>query len=266
MPFEAAKCPTCGAAVQVQSDVPFAFCSSCGNRLETKKAIALVKLDVSEAIPVKGISSVENDLIRGRQCLDVKDWSTAFKVFSEAVAKDATSFEAWYGCLAARSENFQATNIVFENDLGVMSLTSITKNSMTYAEDTQRANLYAQLSSWDAMLEAVENAETENRNRQKQFRTEGRKNSKTAILTYFLGFPIVLGIAGLFVLIFGGSSTSIAPLLALPFVITTLVVFIRAIVKSVRSHKSATKITNRLSDEQVTALVQYRKVIMFYCS
>lgn len=101
MTYEAAKCPTCGAGIQVPSEAQSAFCPSCGNRIEPKKAIALLKLDVSEALPVKGLSSVENDLLRGKQCLEAKDWQEAYKVFCMAIDKQADCFDAWYGCLSA---------------------------------------------------------------------------------------------------------------------------------------------------------------------
>lgn len=139
MPFEAAKCPTCGATIQVQSDADSAFCSSCGNRLETKKAIAEYKLEleINKPVPVKGLSSVENDLLRGNQCLEAKDWGKAYQVFGSAIDKQADCYEAWYGCLRAMTENFSWLNNSIANIDGEKGLSAVVRNSLRYSNAHQ---------------------------------------------------------------------------------------------------------------------------------
>jgi hypothetical protein len=154
MPFEAAKCPTCGATIQVQSDSASAFCSSCGNKLEPKKAIAEYKLEVEiiKPVPVKGVSSVENDLLRGKQCLEAKDWQKAYLVFGTAVDKQADCYEAWYGCLSAMTQKFSWLNDSIANIDGEKGLSAVVRNSLRYGNSHQREVTENKLESFYNLL------------------------------------------------------------------------------------------------------------------
>jgi predicted RNA-binding Zn-ribbon protein involved in translation (DUF1610 family) len=73
MPFEAAKCPSCGAAIQVPNEMVQARCVYCGSTLIVRDAIQRLKIEISGHVNVAGLSSVENDLERARQSMAVKE-------------------------------------------------------------------------------------------------------------------------------------------------------------------------------------------------
>lgn len=79
MPFEAAKCPNCGGILQLDDSNETGFCQFCGSRIVVRDAIQKMKIEVSGQVSMSGISSVENDIKRGQQCLAVKDWKKALE-------------------------------------------------------------------------------------------------------------------------------------------------------------------------------------------
>ncbi len=70
MPFEAAKCPSCGAAIQVPSETEETFCGYCGNRIITKAAISYYQVEISGSVSVKNQTSIEKQATIIRNLLD----------------------------------------------------------------------------------------------------------------------------------------------------------------------------------------------------
>lgn len=144
MNFEAAKCPNCGASIQVDSSAKSAFCMSCGSALIPKEAIEL---------KIKGLSTAENDLERGQQCLDVNDWQSAFQMYNNALVNQADFFPAWLGCLEAMTEQF-TTVASWVKLVDYMGLESVLNNCLKYSNTDEQRELYDQLA---ASLTALRN-------------------------------------------------------------------------------------------------------------
>ncbi len=106
MAFEAAKCPSCGASIQVPSDAEQARCMYCENILTVRDAIQKLKIEVSGIVKLPGLSSVENDIARGNQCLEAQDWQRAYRIFCTAIDKQADCYDALMGCLVAITRTF----------------------------------------------------------------------------------------------------------------------------------------------------------------
>lgn len=92
----AAKCPSCGSNIEVSPEMEATKCKSCGSAIFVDDAIQKYKIEVSGQVNISGISSVENDLEHGNQCINERDWLTANKAFQDAVDKQASNYEAWY--------------------------------------------------------------------------------------------------------------------------------------------------------------------------
>lgn len=132
MPYEVAKCPSCGAPIQVDTSTEKCFCPSCGNQISTVAAVKKYLVDAN----VDGISTIKNTMIRGEQCLDAQDWKKAAHYFDSVIDNQADNFEAWYGLLKSYTHNFTLriekgfTAISVQGEKGLIS---VLQNCKRYA-------------------------------------------------------------------------------------------------------------------------------------
>jgi len=138
----AAKCPNCGANIEVSPEMEATKCKSCGSAILVEDAIQKYKIEVSGQVSLSGISSVENDLKLGEQCLDAKDWKSAYNVFSGAIDKNADSFAALYGCLTAMTNGFTAIDQEWVKLNGIKGIKSVIKNCIVHEPDRRSAETY----------------------------------------------------------------------------------------------------------------------------
>jgi predicted RNA-binding Zn-ribbon protein involved in translation (DUF1610 family) len=159
MPFEAAKCPSCGAAIQVPNEMVQARCVYCGSTLIVRDAIQRLKIEISGHVNVAGLSSVENDLERARQSMAVKDFAHAYKYYCSAVDKQANNYIAWRGCLMAATGNLSAVDLTQVSVDGLMGLKSLIDNCVYYVPREQKAFLLRDLEQFKAMVLNLANSE-----------------------------------------------------------------------------------------------------------
>ncbi len=148
MPFEAAKCPNCGAAIQVPGEMTQARCMYCGSTLLVREAIQKLKVELSGQVNVAGLSSVDNDLERARQSMAVRDFAHAYRYYCSAVDKQANSYAAWRGCLLAATENLAAADLAQYRLDGLMGLKSLVDNCIHYVPREQKPALIQELTLW----------------------------------------------------------------------------------------------------------------------
>jgi len=132
MSFISAKCPNCGASINVDPNAETAICMSCGSALIPKEAIELRKVDAK----VDGISTNLNTLVRGQQCLEAQDWVAAVRYFSSVIDNQADSFEAWYGLLRAYTHDFTLRtlgDIIGISTRGEKGLNAVLQNCKKYS-------------------------------------------------------------------------------------------------------------------------------------
>ena len=137
MKYEAAKCPNCGAQLQLDDSLETGFCTYCGGKLIVQDAIKRMKVEVVGQVNVTGISTTENDIMLGQQCISSQDWDPAINIFRMAIGKKADSFNAWFGYLKAITKNFTGF-YYYEHEKGVYGLESVCQNCMQLADETQR--------------------------------------------------------------------------------------------------------------------------------
>ncbi len=91
MNFMAAKCPVCGADIQVDGEKTNCFCMYCGSQIQVQSAINSVSVD--------GIASTNARLTRGFQFLQTFDFEKANEYFSKALDLEPTNGNAFLGQL-----------------------------------------------------------------------------------------------------------------------------------------------------------------------
>jgi len=177
MIFEAAKCPSCGAAIQVPSANESARCMYCGSVLVVKEAIQMLNVELN-GDPLG--ESFKNDLAHGQHCLEASDWKTAYAVFRRALEKRSDSDEAWIGCLTAMTQKFSWIDQSWVSLQGVHGLDSTIKNCCRYADFDQKKQLSEQLERLYAKMGAVEQKTFENNQRIYETR---KKNNRQVLIT-----------------------------------------------------------------------------------
>lgn len=198
MSFEAAKCPNCGASIQVPTDTESAKCMYCGQSLIVKEAIRQHKIEVSGQIKVEGVSSVQNDITRGKQCLAAKDWESAHASFSLAISKDATNYDAWYGRLVAQTQNFLDV-CYWVSFSGAEGIDSTIRNCMKYATAEQKQEIRYKLSNMTESMKADEEEdfrirrEKYNRHLEQMRRQNSRKTTVFIIGSVLIAVVLIIG-------------------------------------------------------------------------
>lgn len=137
MPYESVKCPSCGAPIQVDTNIERCFCSSCGNQISVVAAVKKLLVDAK----VDGISTIQNFLMLGEQCLEVLDWKEAESAFSSAIDRKVDSFDAWYGLLKAITKSFSQYDIMQIRIEGLKGLASAQRNCDKYVPPDQKYKL-----------------------------------------------------------------------------------------------------------------------------
>lgn len=91
MNFTAAKCPICGADIQVDEERTNCFCSYCGSQIQVQSAINNASID--------GIASEKAIMTRAYQFLQISDFEKAGEYFSKALDLNPTNGNAFLGQL-----------------------------------------------------------------------------------------------------------------------------------------------------------------------
>lgn len=86
MQLLAAKCPSCGADIQVPDNKDFAYCTFCGSNVKVRESV-IVKSDVD----------VENLIALGNVELQAKDYNNAIEYFTRVLEVDGKNHHAWMG-------------------------------------------------------------------------------------------------------------------------------------------------------------------------
>ena len=86
MELVAAKCPSCGADIQVPNNKDFAFCTFCGSNVKVRESV-IMKSDVD----------TDNLVALGNVELQAKDYNEAMDYFTRVLEVDGKDHRAWLG-------------------------------------------------------------------------------------------------------------------------------------------------------------------------
>lgn len=87
MSLTSAKCPNCGASIQVDSDRQEAFCSYCGSKVTVQEAVNLVKIDAS--------ADLANFLEIAKTAIESHNGEEGHLYANKVLEIDSTNGEAW---------------------------------------------------------------------------------------------------------------------------------------------------------------------------
>jgi len=100
MEYKAAKCPSCGASIQVPDDTEKLYCSYCGNVVIAQAAIAYGKLEISGTIASAEKTSAKY-IDRAMKFLELEDYNQAHSILDEASKLYPENYEIWWGLILA---------------------------------------------------------------------------------------------------------------------------------------------------------------------
>lgn len=108
MGLEVAKCPSCGASIQVPTDTERTFCAYCGSQILSKAAIGFAKVELSGSIQLTD-NTAEALLSRAAIFVKLDDFSQAFTILEEASNKHPGNWEIWWGKIYCISKGLNPT-------------------------------------------------------------------------------------------------------------------------------------------------------------
>lgn len=124
-----AKCPSCGANIQVNDKLENTICQYCGNTVLIEEAIEKKQIEISGKVEVDGIKTNATRLEEAKKHFKMKEYNKAINLINELLEKEHFNIEAHCEYLKNKIELYN----IHQNDKGV---------SIAYAED----NAY-----WDAV-------------------------------------------------------------------------------------------------------------------
>ncbi len=83
-----AKCPSCGAAIEVDKNSDTTKCDYCGSKIVVDDAIAKFKLEVSGEVEIKNLPKIEGYLKNGEREYKNYDYKEALNYYNKAIELD----------------------------------------------------------------------------------------------------------------------------------------------------------------------------------
>lgn len=89
MPLIAAKCPSCGGAIQLDSDNAFGFCLYCGTRVILSEAIP-------QRFKIEGFQALEDKLKNAETYIKFSENDKAFFLLTQITEEYTSDYRAWW--------------------------------------------------------------------------------------------------------------------------------------------------------------------------
>lgn len=117
--FINAKCPSCGASLNIDNTEDRVVCDYCKNIIIVNDALEKYKLEISGNISIEGISSNVELIESANELLEMSEYLKAKKKFLEFSERCPDNYQGWLGLLICRTRNFtiKDNNIMFGNDV-----------------------------------------------------------------------------------------------------------------------------------------------------
>ncbi|MEL7609892.1 MAG: hypothetical protein AAGU74_10330 [Bacillota bacterium] len=140
MAYIAAKCPACGAGIQVPDDTQKTFCTYCGSSIISEDAIKLNKVQVVGTVEVAGIATLEKLIETAEANMYIEQYDRAFQVFNQITLEYPADYRGWWGKLRSYSHEFMA----YPHKSG-SEFIQWSKIAMKIMEDGKRKELYIKI-------------------------------------------------------------------------------------------------------------------------
>lgn len=93
--LQAAKCPQCGADIQVNPALEQAMCQFCGTTILVNDAIEKYKVEITGTVKLDGISNRSDILTQAKKHFEVGEYQEAIERLMDIVEKDRFDVEAY---------------------------------------------------------------------------------------------------------------------------------------------------------------------------
>lgn len=102
-----AKCPNCGANIQVNDKLENTICQYCGSQVIIEEAIEKYKLEISGKVEVDGIRGRNSKLEQAKKHMKLEEYDVARKIINEIVSEDSLDVEAYIELIKTDIELFK---------------------------------------------------------------------------------------------------------------------------------------------------------------
>lgn len=90
-----AKCPNCGATIQVNDKLKNTICQYCGSQVVIEEAIEKYKLEISGKVEVDGIKGRKTRINQAKKHFKIEEYDDAKKILKELVSEDSLDYDAY---------------------------------------------------------------------------------------------------------------------------------------------------------------------------
>lgn len=146
MPFVSAKCPNCGASIQMDSQQESGFCLYCGSKIQFKEAVAKIRID--KAANLANYRELAMSAYRGN------DDENALKYIEKALEINAHDTEMWF--LKGRA-TLRMSHWIVNSDL----ILECVRNVVKYASDKQKMSFETNQFLYEAACEILAKTDDE---------------------------------------------------------------------------------------------------------
>lgn len=143
--WEAAKCPCCGADIQVESELEKTFCAYCGSQIISKAAVAFGRVEIVGSVEVKGIKTTDKEIEELETLYVLGEYKRAFNSLANFLDKNASDWRGWW-CLAKW--------VYADNHRDMLSNSTPFKHALKLADDEGKAKIKAFYESYQNKIRA----------------------------------------------------------------------------------------------------------------
>jgi hypothetical protein len=151
---ETAKCPNCGASIQVPLDRVTTDCTYCGSSVTVQEAVDRAAAEAAAAVDPGSAALAANEVVRARQCMAVRDYPGAFRYFSSALDRQASNEAAWQGCILASTCGLTRIAYDWVPFTGAMGLPSVVHHYLRSTPRSRRREAASFVERLTALLRA----------------------------------------------------------------------------------------------------------------
>lgn len=149
MKLVAAKCPSCGADIEVDKNSDKTKCEFCNTKIIVDEAIQKYKVEVSGNIEVDNLPKLENYLKLGERYYIDLDYKESFKNYSKALELDPDNF------LVVLRYGITKSLLSLSNGFDIKSLQNGLKNALKLLDENDYTKNICISEANDALIEIV---------------------------------------------------------------------------------------------------------------
>ena len=105
-----AKCPNCGANIQVNDKLENTICQYCGSQVVIEEAIEKYKLEISGKVEVDGIKGRNTKLEQAKKHMKIEEYDIAKGILQEIIREDSLDVEAYIELVKVDIELLKKSN------------------------------------------------------------------------------------------------------------------------------------------------------------